>query len=288
MSASPLNWRRLALACVVLILAGCSSTTFVYNRLDFLLPWYLGDYVDLDREQARYLDELLEPFLRWHRQHELPQYVIFLDQVQTTLAAPVDVTDLGRIATEARSAWLRTESRGLAWMLALGESLTDKQVDDLIQALWKQHETYRDKYLSRSDAQYYEDSYENLRDTVIEYVGRISKPQRRALEADSAQLRRSDAAWLAEQAQWFTTLEELLRREEGWQDRTREAVAARPDNAPALYRELLEHNTGVLQTALARLHASLTPRQKTHLAKRLAQLRDDLRKLSAQSTESPE
>ena len=37
------------LAAVLLCLLGaCSSTTFVYNRLDSILPWYLDDYVDLN------------------------------------------------------------------------------------------------------------------------------------------------------------------------------------------------------------------------------------------------
>ncbi len=49
--------------CCLAFLGACSSTTLVYNRMDFLLPWYLDDYAELDNEQEKYLDELLSPFL---------------------------------------------------------------------------------------------------------------------------------------------------------------------------------------------------------------------------------
>jgi hypothetical protein len=41
--------------CCAVFLSACSSTTFFYNRLDIILPWYLERYVDLDREQSRSL-----------------------------------------------------------------------------------------------------------------------------------------------------------------------------------------------------------------------------------------
>ena len=52
----------------LIFLVGCSSTTFIYNRIDFLLPWYLESYVDLNQEQRQKLNELLEPFFEWHRE----------------------------------------------------------------------------------------------------------------------------------------------------------------------------------------------------------------------------
>ena len=41
------GYSRIGLIFVLSLLGACSSTTFLYNRLDFLLPWYLGDYADL-------------------------------------------------------------------------------------------------------------------------------------------------------------------------------------------------------------------------------------------------
>jgi len=274
-------WVRLALLCGLLFLAGCSSNTFVYNRLDFLLPWYLDDYVDLNRDQAGYLDELLEPFLAWHRRQEMPRYAALIEELRVSLEEPITVEDLEAVAEGARAAWLRTEAAGLEWMLELGTALSDEQIDELMQSLWKQHEEYKKKYLKRDDPQYFEDSYESLRDNVTDYVGRISKQQRRALEVASERMRRSDGAWLEEQAQWLSQLDVLLQRQEGWQLRVREAVKARPQQVPEQYKALLEHNTRVIQEALVQLHASLTAKQQEHLSQKLGELRDELEALGA-------
>ena len=72
--------RQLLLASL-LLLAACSSTTFFYNRLDFILPWYVDDFAELNGEQEKYLDELLAPFLHWHRAQELPRYLLILDKI---------------------------------------------------------------------------------------------------------------------------------------------------------------------------------------------------------------
>ena len=41
------RWIKAGLICTLLLLGACSSTSFVYNRLDFIVPWYADDYVDL-------------------------------------------------------------------------------------------------------------------------------------------------------------------------------------------------------------------------------------------------
>ena len=44
--------RLFLLSLFVLTLTSCSST-FLYNQLDWLIPWYLDDYVDLTRAQKK-------------------------------------------------------------------------------------------------------------------------------------------------------------------------------------------------------------------------------------------
>jgi hypothetical protein len=116
---------RLALITGLVYLAGCSGTTFVYNRLDTILPWYVDDYVDLNGNQARQLDQMLQPFLRWHRQQELPNYLLLLDRVEASLLQPVTPAVVGEIYAGMEAAWLRLEDESLAWLLKLGAALSD-------------------------------------------------------------------------------------------------------------------------------------------------------------------
>lgn len=275
-------WTRLVLIVGLLFLSACTSTTFVYNRLDFLVPWYVDDYADLNNAQEKYLDELLVPFLEWHRVQELPRYVGLLEGIQTKLEGPIAAQDIAVVAEDIRLAWLNVEVRGMQWMLSLGEQMSDEQMDGFIEALWEQNKEYEEEYLERSDEEYFEDSYDNMHETAGDYLGRISKEQRRALEAASKTMMRADVAWLQEQADWIRTLEVLLEREEGWQQRVSEAVAARPQNTPENYKQSFGHNTQVIQEVTAKTLNSLTEKQAKHLNKKLNKLRADLEKLAAQ------
>jgi hypothetical protein len=270
----------------LLFIGGCSSTTFVYNRLDFILPWYLDDYVELDRAQDVFLDEQLRPFLAWHRTEELPRYTLIIDDITRRLDAPLTAQDVAAISLEFEQAWFRLEARGLEWLLALGERLTDDQVRQFLDELWDKQEEYQKKYLERSDQEYHEDSYDSLRDSVQDYLGRLDKPQKELLETASNGLLRSDTTWLRERAAWLQRLEVMMRREPGWQQAIRDSVQRRSETVSAEYLELYEHNLAVIHSALAQVLNSRSEKQDQRLRKKLANLREDLQTLVDQGAPS--
>ena len=277
--------RNFLLLMMLLTLVGCSSTTFIYNRLDFILPWYLDDYVDLNNDQDAFLDEQLAPFLAWHRMEELPRYLEILDDIDATLDREMTAADIEAIALEIERAWFRIEERGLDWLLALGGELSDEQVREFLGALWKKQEKYEKKYLKRSDAEYREDSYDSLVDNLQDYLGKLDKSQKQVLDEASAQLLRSDAIWLRERGDWLRRLEIFMQREPGWQQRLREALATRSDTVSEDYVQLYEHNLQVIYTALAQVFNSRTEKQDGRLRGRLSGLRKDLETLIEQGRE---
>ena len=72
----PMKWQSLVLA-LVIVLTGCTST-FVYNRLDTLVAWYLEGLVTLDQRQRADLRQWLDETLDWHRDSELKRYAHFV------------------------------------------------------------------------------------------------------------------------------------------------------------------------------------------------------------------
>ena len=275
--------RKYYLLLALLFIGGCSSTTFVYNRLDFILPWYLDDYVELDRAQETFLDEQLKPFLAWHRSEELPRYTLILDDISRRLDGPLTAQDVAAISAEFEQAWLRLEGRSLEWLLALGERLTEDQVQQFLDELWKQQEKYQKKYLERSDREYHEDSYDSLVDSVQDYLGRLDKSQKQLLETASDELLRSDATWLRERDAWLQRLGVMMRREPGWQQAIRDAVQQRSETVSVDYLELYEHNLAVIHSVLAQVLNSRSEKQDQRLRKKLTNLREDLQVLVAQA-----
>lgn len=282
MPALPRIATRIALAVSLLFLVACSSTTFVYNRMDFLVPWYVNDYADLNGEQEDYLDELLAPFLAWHRSQELPRYIEVLEEIEANLDEPASTEGVAEVAGHFEEAWLRLEDESLDWLLELGAQLDDEQIQEFLDELLKQQRKFEKKYLERSDEEFYADSYKNMADSAKDYMGRLDKDQKQIIESGTGQLKRSDNAWLSERAAWLEKLAVLLEREPGWQQRVRDAVAARPETVSEEYQQVYEHNAQLLYATMADLLNSRTERQDRHLRQRLADLRIDLETLVAQ------
>ena len=273
---------RVWVVIALFVVSACSSTTYVYNRLDFLLPWYMDDYVDLDAEQEAYLDELLVPFLAWHRAHELPVYLTALNRIEDSLNQPLTAEIVGTIVTEFELAWLRLQSEGLERLLDLGASLSDEQIAAFLEALWEQQREFEEEYLERDEEEFFEDNDDNTRDTFQDYLGKLSDDQKQWVRDGSRRLLRSDQVWLKERAQWLTELGILLEREPGWQERVRVAVSAKNNTMTPEYRRIYEHNMDAIYQLTAQVLNARSERQSRHVRGKLADVREDLETLIAQ------
>lgn len=267
------------LACLALLVA-CSTTSFLYNRLDFLVPWYVDDYVALSPEQDRELERLLQPFLRWHRYQELPRYAALLAQVDDMLDAPLTLADAELLSREVEIASDRIQTRSLDWLLPMGAGLSDDQVVELIDNLREKQQELEEEYLERDLEEYREDTYERLLDNCQDYLGRLDPAQREVLEAAVAELRRFDHLWLEERSRWTVRLEGLLQREPGWQQAVREAVADRWQSSSEDYRAIYQHNLRTIQGALVAVVDMRSERQDRRLRRKLSNLREDFLALS--------
>jgi hypothetical protein len=276
------SWRsvRIALALSLLFATGCTAS-FTYNRLDWLIPWWVDDYVDLTRDQRRELRTQLEPALRWHREEELGRYAAILDRIEADLesgATPHDVRDwLDDIIAAAE----RAEARMLEVALGFGDSVTDEQVAQFMRRIWERQAEYESQYLERSDAEYEEDNADYLVESFNRLLGRLNDEQEVQLRSAAATLKRFDKAWLEERAKWLRDLEPLMQRGAGWERAVRDLYADRIEWRTPEYREILDHNIGTLGEAVAHVLNSIDQKQRDHLLDKIEDLRRTIKKLEA-------
>jgi hypothetical protein len=263
-----------------LLLAGCTAT-FTYNRLDWLIPWYVDGYVDLSREQRRILEDQLEPLLKWHREEELVRYAAVLERIERELGSPVTASAVQAWIDEITAALERTETSMLSLALDFSETLSDEQMAEFAANLWQRQRDYEEEFLGRSEEEYRRDSYDSLADFLRRFTGPLQSAQKERLQAAAGSLLRFDSAWLEERALWLKTLEPLLQREAGWQQRVQAAYAARKDQRTPRYREYLAHNLGVISAALADVLNQLDSKQRKAMAREFDDLRSRLRELAA-------
>ncbi len=275
------KFRTLALVTFFSTLVGCSNS-FVYNQLDWLIPWYLDDYVDLNREQQRAFKQQLRELLRWHRAEELARYVEILDEIEADLAQPLNAEQIESWANDALAAYERIEDRMLPIVFELGRDLSDEQMAEFIEKLEDDQRELEEKYLERSAEEYIEDTVESLSENLRDFLGRLTDEQKLVIETAASGLQRFDAAWLDERRQWNVTLTRLLQREPGWEEAIMTALRERDANRTESYRESYNHNAIIINQAIADVLNLRTEKQSGRLLGELEDLRRDLRKLIAQ------
>jgi hypothetical protein len=271
-------FRKIFIALIVVaLLAGCAS--FTYNRLDWLIPWYVDGYVDLTGDQRALLRERLTPSLEWHRREELARYMEIIDRIEADLDGPVDSATVRGWADDMLAAAQRVEKTMMGVALEFGAEVSDEQVEEFIASLWERQREFEEEFLERSAAEYAKDDFDNLANLLERFLGRLSSEQKAVLREAAGELVRFDKAWLEDRRNWLRTLEDLLEREPGWQDAVMQAYEARIAMRSPEYRQAFEHNMDQITAAYAKVLSSMSARQREKAAEEFDDLRRTLRKL---------
>ena len=263
---------------ILIFLTGCSSTTFVYNRIDFLLPWYLASYVDLSRDQKQYLDELLIPFFSWHRHEELPRYADIINSVEEILDSEVKVENITLITQDVEESWFRLEDELLLWILPLTKDLSDEQINNFLQVMQTKTIESENKYLKRNDQVYQKDNYNRLRKNLRRFIGTMSKEQLDLVKIASKSMRRVDTEWVQNRKKLVANLGSILQRKESWEKRFI-SITHRDDLVSKNYRDNYAYNIDITNHLIAAILNTRTNKQDKKIRAQLKKYRTDIETL---------
>ena len=279
--------RLAAVLLALLLLAGCGNT-FLYNRLDWLIGWYVDDYVELSRAQEKVFQQRLRPVLDWHRREELALYAAFLQQIEADSAAPLSADTVRDWSRQLLLALERIEARLWPLIHELGADLDQAQMAELLKNIQARQRELEEEYLTRTDEEYAEDNFDRLSENLRDFLGPLSAAQEDQIARAAQAMRRLDQAWLEERRLWLKTLQRLSAREPGWQAALRAAWAQRKKRRTPRYHAHRRHNMDLIHALVAAVLNARSERQDRHLQRELDSLRDDLQTLIGQAeTASP-
>lgn len=263
----------------LVFLVGCSSTTFVYNRIDFLLPWYLESYVDLNREQKQDLKELLIPFYKWHREEELPKYATIIRDLESILDEKIELDSIEAITHEVEQSWFRLEDKMILWAIPMTRNLSNEQIAELLQTMQTKTLQSEKKYLSRNLQTYQNDNYKRIRKNLRRFIGGMNKDQLDLINAASKEMIRIDGQWINNRKALIENLKVILKREDGW-ELALENITHRDDVVANNYRETYSYNIEINQHLLIEILNSRTEKQDKKLRAQLSKYQKDIETLT--------
>lgn len=160
------------------MLGGC-GVRFAYSQLDWLVPWYLRDYVTFNAGQREVLDQRLTLRLDWHCRAHLPGYVGLLRDARRLLARErIEAQDLAPFLDQGE-AWLdelRVELINDAKVLLAG--LSDDQVAELAAAFERRDKEAREEFLGGSTEVRRKAQIARMEKRLRNWFGRLTDEQR--------------------------------------------------------------------------------------------------------------
>ncbi|WP_028117421.1 DUF6279 family lipoprotein [Ferrimonas senticii] len=276
--------RKWIVAIGLLLLSGC-SVKWTYNWLDWLIPWQLDDYVELNDRQSEQLDSLIATTLAWHRQNELPRYVEHLSQLRRDLQQPLTAAEIQAHRQRLNQHWDRLYQHVIPNLIPLIQSLSDRQVAQIIDTVAEQEQQLKQEELELTLAKRIVRSNKQMKQGMEKRLGALTKQQQRDIEQYNSDRHRSVEMWFAYRGHYQQLLETGLRQRADTAELQRVLNLLLVDYDRLKSPELLamrDANEQLLLRALTDIQHSLTAKQSAKLDKELAKFQQDFAELHRQ------
>lgn len=273
------NGKRIALAvglAALLLAAGCSRISLVYNRLDTLAHFQIGRYVDLDPQQKADFDRRFDAAWTWHRRSQLPLYAAELRRLARSVAGPLSVQQLAQLGEQWRGHAELTTLESLKVAAPTLAALSDRQVGELIGAVDKRAAKETQEQQKLDDAEWRKTRIREATERLDDWTGAVLPPQRQRIELWAGQLKRPPADPQAARRRQFAEL--LKARHDAGFDQRLQAYAFEPFTGEAA--RMNEPQTQASQQLLADLSGTLTAKQRSYLRDKFNDMAAQLDQLS--------
>lgn len=264
----------------VLLLQGC-GLKFWYNRLDWVVPWYVDDYVELTDGQEERLEQLMRLKTEWHRSEELPKYVAWLDQLKQDIEQG-DIESIydGHYRRMIDFYWTLLEqlTSDFAEMMV---GLSDEQVSQLIKALEERDQKSLKRHQKRDDEDRLELREDDIKDGLGEWVGRLSKSQKQLADQWAKELQPTLELRLEYRKIWRERLTDVLhyRQQPDSVEQLKDLFVNASDLQSNDLKQRYRHNREVTRRYLIKFYDTMSAKQKRRLLARIEDYREDFQDL---------
>ena len=263
------------LIAIIFLLGGC-STKFTYNNLDWLIHWYIDDYVSLSSRQEERFDEYFSSWQDWHRNEELSRYIDHLRALKSDLQSETLVAaQIESHLNNSRQHWERLRDHISPALVDLAEELEDEQIEELFEELNEQNEEVLEElteFNEKSEKEQTEARLEDIEEGVSEFVGRLNDNQKAIIKRYSGDFSSTRALWITYRQEFQQAARNMLAtRKDNPQFREEFlALLTHPDKFRSnAYVTLREQNTKTYSRMAEELFYQLTDKQKHKLISKI-------------------
>jgi hypothetical protein len=285
--------RRFVLTLMTLVVMTACGPRWFYPQLDWLLPWYVSDYISLDAHQHNELEIRLTRHLNWHCRTQLPEYALFLRSVRADFENPANPVTHGQferyLATLIQ--YWKTLMAGIGPDAAdILKTASDKQIDELFDNLEEANQELESTYVDPAAEEILQQRSERMVDRLARSLGDLTTTQQAAVRQWSSDVGASNADWIANRRhvqQAFRALLAERRIDPAFKTRFTAMLTAPERQRTEAYQAEVDRRTTLALNLLTGIAATMTDAQRRHFVDHLGSLAADFDKLACTVAEKP-
>jgi hypothetical protein len=265
------------------LLAGCSQIGLTYRHLDFIIPWSLNDYLDMNASQKDWLDERLKEHLSWHCTTQIPGYLDWLDRLQGMVENnQVNQEQLKARTAEARQAIATLSKEITPSAVELLRQLDDQQVAEMEAAFAKDLRKHEDEYVDQPLDKQISERAQRMEKRLTPWMGKLNAAQQARVMQWSTSLGEQNRLWIDNRAHWQSLLLAAVKQRKAgdFDQKIASLLQDRQTFWTPEYRATYDHTEQAAISLIADLMAQSTADQRQKLLAKIADVRKDFTDLS--------
>lgn len=269
----------LLLLCLSLLISACSRAGLAYRNLDWLVPWRLNDYLNLDSQQQAWLKPRLQTHLQWHCSAELPRYIDWLQTTESILAQPQpDSAQLLEQFAQFDAALNRIGVEITPTAIELLQGLNEQQVNELYAAMDEDNLEDRQDFLDPPLATQISERQTRMQERLRPWLGRLNTAQTEHIATWANSLGEQNRLWLENRQLWQAELRKVVAERDSadFAERVTRLLQQRESFYSDEYRASYGRSRQALATLFSQLLSNSDEAQRERLNHRLRDLRRDL------------
>ena len=269
---------------LTVFLTGCSRIKFAYNQLDWVIPYYVENSVELTPNQSIYLEQQVRQLLDWHCNSHLAAYADLLRSANNHFQnGTVNKENIQETLHQLELYWKEIKRQASPAIANLLQTANDKQLDALLATLTKRNKAWRDEYYSHTGQALQEDYRRRMVVELERWFGPLTASQQLALADWGQQFKPLRTEAIKARAHWLASFRVLLRQRDDTSDFSAvlQQLLINPESIRTPeYQNGFEHNTKISIALIARIGQQLNDVQRRHLARTSDSIAQDFEQLA--------
>ena len=280
--------RKALIVLFLLLVTGC-GTRFYYYQLDWLIPFFLRDYISLNSEQKSILKERLLKQIDWHCKTQLADYSETLRSLSKDLSSPdhpIGYDGLKNYYAKFQGFWAELIRQVAPDIAEILRTATDAQIEELFENLDKRNDEMRAEYIDLSPSERIKQREERMLKGLRKWLSGPTPEQKQAVSAWIKQLKPIGQEWLLYRDKIQEEVINLLKQRKELPDFNQklvEILTHQERMRSSTYQAKSDYNRDITLKLGVNIIHLMIPEQRTHLLKRIDSFATDFEKIKCNS-----